>query len=144
MEFITKSTKETQDLGKKFAATLKGGEVILLQGDLGSGKTTFVQGVAQGLGVSRVITSPTFILMRTYSIPHATDLSLYHLDLYRLEHGADREIEALGVFDLWGKPDAIVCIEWPERIKKIPSHAIRITFSLEENDHHTISIPGTL
>ena len=115
-----------------------------MQGDLGSGKTTFVQGVAQGLGVSRVITSPTFILMRTYSIPHATDLSLYHLDLYCLEHGADREIEALGVFDLWGKPDAIVCIEWPERIKKIPSHAIRITFSLEENDHHTISIPGTL
>lgn len=76
MEITTKSANKTIALGKKFAGTLKGGEVVLLIGELGSGKTTFVKGVAQGLGIKKNITSPTFVLMKVYSTVISSDSRL--------------------------------------------------------------------
>src|SRR5579872_713727 len=99
---ITSNFHETQKLGKEFASTLKGGEVLALYGDLGSGKTTFIQGLAAGLGIERPIISPTFIIMRTYQIDtrdwglgtrdQGLEVrNLYHLDLYRIENEAQAE-----------------------------------------------------
>ncbi len=122
MELITESAGETKRFGQKIADSLKKGGVIALSGDLGSGKTTFVQGVAKGLGVSNRIISPTFILLRKYG-------NFYHVDLYRLEENIEKEVRNLGVFDIWKDPKNIVVIEWAEKIKDmVPKGAKWIKF----------------
>lgn len=126
MEIPTKSAKETKALGKKIAANLKGGAILALSGELGSGKTTFVQGLAKGLGIKQRIISPTFILVRKYDLGSK---NFYHIDLYRLETGIDREVRNLGIEEIWDNPENIVAIEWAEKIKKIvPKKAIWIEF----------------
>jgi len=129
MEFITKSARETQKLGRKVAADLvkKTPTVIALIGDLGSGKTTFVQGFTRGLGIRKRIISPTFILMRRYKVKRRR--MLYHLDLYRLKGNFEEEIENLGVKDLWEERKNILVIEWAEKIKDLlPKNATWIKF----------------
>ena len=127
MESITKSANETQILGKKFSASLTGGETIALIGELGAGKTTFAQGLAQGLGIEGRIVSPTFILMRTYG-------NLYHIDLYRLEKDIDEEVKNLGLTDIWGKKENIVVVEWAEKITEmLPENTIWINFEILDN-----------
>ena len=126
MEFITKSAFETKSLGKEVASKLEGGEVFALSGELGSGKTTFVQGFAEGLGVKGRIISPTFILMRKYKVG---DKDFYHIDLYRLEGDIENEIIHLGISDIWKRPENVVIIEWAEKIKEmIPESAKWIKF----------------
>ena len=126
MEFITKSAEETKRLGKKLASNLAGGEVFALSGDLGSGKTTFVQGFARGLGVTARIVSPTFILMRKYATP---EKNFYHVDLYRFEEKVEEEVINLGLTDIWGREENITVIEWAEKIKNmIPAMAKWIKF----------------
>ena len=138
MEFITESSQETKDLGQKIAADLVGGEIFALTGDLGSGKTTFVQGFSKGLGLASRIISPTFILMRKY---RASDKDFYHIDLYRLEKDVDKEVVNLGVTDIWGKPGNIVVIEWAEKIKDlIPKSAKWIFFENLGEDKRKITI----
>ena len=138
MEFITESSQETKDLGQKIAADLVGGEIFALTGDLGSGKTTFVQGFSKGLGLASRIISPTFILMRKYQ---ASDKDFYHIDLYRLEKDVDKEVVNLGVTDIWGKPGNIVVIEWAEKIKDlIPKSAKWIFFENLGEDKRKITI----
>lgn len=88
MEVNTKNANETKEFGKKFGASLKGGEVLALSGDLGAGKTTFVQGLAEGLGIDERIMSPTFLLMREHGIKFGG--KLYHVDLYRLESNVEQ------------------------------------------------------
>lgn len=133
MEFTTQSAEETKNLGKTLAADLAGGEVFALTGDLGSGKTTFAQGFAEGLGIKKRIISPTFILMRKYEVDYK---NFYHIDLYRFEKNVWEEVINLGVTDIWGKPENIVVIEWAEKIKDmIPKEAIWIKFeNLGENE----------
>src|SRR3972149_10918226 len=114
MEFITKSPGQTKALGKALAAHLEGGETFALSGNLGSGKTTFVQGFAQGMGIKARIVSPTFILMRRYS---AKLKDFYHVDLYRLEENVKGEVINLGLKDVWEAPENVVVIEWAEKIK---------------------------
>ncbi len=114
MEKTTKSAQETKELGKELAACLKGGETLALVGDLGAGKTTFVQGLAQGLGIKNRIISPTFILMRNYQ----GKKNLYHIDLYRLEENVKNEVKNLGIEEIWDKPQNIVVIEWAEKLPK--------------------------
>ena len=118
-KIITKSFEETRQVGFEFAKTLKGGEVLTLHGDLGAGKTTFMQGLARGLGITRNILSPTFIIMRSYDIAHAgnTGKKLYHVDLYRIE--SEKDIDAIGLPELMGDTEAIVAIEWPEKIENV-------------------------
>ena len=133
MEINTKNASETKEFGKKFGAGLKGGEVIALSGDLGAGKTTFVQGLAEGVGIDERIMSPTFLLMREHSIKFGG--KLYHIDLYRLESNVEQEIENLGISDFWSKSENLVVIEWAEKAKEtLPSNTTWIKFeNIDEN-----------
>ena len=138
MEFITKSASETKSLGEKIAVDLAISHqplVIALTGNLGSGKTTFVQGFAKGLGIKQRIISPTFILMRKYGE------NFYHVDLYRLEGNIESEVRNLGIEDIWKDPKNIVVIEWAEKIKKmIPKSAQWIKFENLGKDERKITI----
>jgi tRNA threonylcarbamoyladenosine biosynthesis protein TsaE len=134
METITQSAQETKDLGQKFSASLKGGETIALVGDLGAGKTTFVQGLAQGLGIKNRMISPTFILIRNYD-------DFFHVDLYRLEENVDEEVKNLGLTDIWGKNGNIVVIEWAEKITDLlPENTIWINLEILEGEQRKIAI----
>jgi tRNA threonylcarbamoyladenosine biosynthesis protein TsaE len=101
----THSPAETRALAAALAARLRPGDTIVLTGDLGAGKTTFVQGLASGLGITERVQSPTFVLVRRYEAP----LPLVHVDLYRVETGA--ELLEMGLDDLLAE-DAVVAIEW--------------------------------
>ena len=130
MEIITKSPTETQILGKKIGTLLKGGEIIALKGELGAGKTTFVQGLADGMGLTDRVISPTFLLMRKYP----GKMPLYHMDLYRIDTNVDTELLNLGVLDLWGQETNVFVIEWAEKISKLPDRAITIEISGSEEN----------
>lgn len=125
MEIKTKSPGETKKAATDFAKGLVGGEVIALYGNLGAGKTVFVQGLAKGLKIKRHITSPTFVFMRTYPVKiKRRDLTFYHLDLYRGNTSSD--FESLGLGEIFDQ-DSIVVLEWAERIKnQLPKKRIDI------------------
>jgi len=127
MKEITKSELETINLGKKFARTLKGGEVVLLVGDLGAGKTIFAKGVALGLGIKKNITSPTFVLMKVYKVTSAKlqVTSLIHIDTYRGLSLSD--LENIGALEYFGRPDSICLIEWGAGLEKyLKSQKIKV------------------
>lgn len=111
----TYSDKETKEFARGLTKNKKF-RIIGLIGDLGAGKTTFVQGFAQGLGIKDKIISPTFVLIRQHKIPK-TDRILYHIDLYRLENLKD--MKQLGIDEIMADPNSIVLIEWAEKIKSI-------------------------
>ncbi len=135
MEITSISAEQTQALAVDIAAQIKTGKTICLYGDLGSGKTTFVQGLAKSLGITARIVSPTFVLMRNYPIVSKNKnlRMLYHVDLYRLENAADKE--SLGQEELWNDQGNVVVIEWPEKIQELlPSERMGIYFEyLGEN-----------
>ena len=106
MEYIVHSIEETHKIAKSIADTLKGGEIILLNGDLGAGKTTFTKGIAKALGITEVVTSPTFTFMKEYS----GRINLYHFDMYRVEE-AD-ELYELGLNEYLGDKTGVCVIEW--------------------------------
>lgn len=111
LDLISHSPEQTRRLGSRLASRLKGGETICLQGSLGAGKTTFAQGLGQGLGIEEPVISPTFTLIREYG-PVNDHPALYHIDFYRLE--SLNELQTLGLDDyLYG--DGVCVIEWPER-----------------------------
>lgn len=113
--YTTKNALETQELGEKFGKSLKGGGILAFYGELGSGKTTFIQGLAKGLGVKKRILSPTFVLMRSY--PLLKTGFFYHIDLYRLNSA--KEAQSLGIEEIWGNPQNIIAIEWAEKVQEI-------------------------
>lgn len=113
----SQSEKETQDIGFNLAKNLKGGEVVALMGNLGAGKTIFTKGLARGLGVKKIITSPTFILMKAYKIKHDKIENFIHVDAYRLKN--ERDLREIGLIDWLGKENSVVVIEWAEKVKKI-------------------------
>ncbi|HBT92449.1 MAG: hypothetical protein UV57_C0045G0008 [Parcubacteria group bacterium GW2011_GWD2_43_10] len=114
-KFISKSAAQTKLLGIKLAKQLNGNEVIALVGNLGSGKTTFVKGLAKGLGVKDVITSPTFVLMKNYKAKHKTIKNFVHVDCYRIP---GIELTAIGLGDFLNQADTVVAIEWAEKLPK--------------------------
>ena len=119
------------------------GVVIALVGDLGSGKTTFVQGFSEGLEIKQRIISPTFILMRKYncSDPGSEHEDFYHIDLYRLEENIEAEVRNLGLEDVWNTKNSIVVIEWAEKIKDIlPKNTVWITFKVLEDNSRKITL----
>jgi len=130
-DFVSRSAEETVAFAKKIAKGLNPGDVIALQGNLGSGKTTFVKGIALGLGIEDAaqVKSPTFVVMHMYK----TLVPLYHFDLYRFEETS--ELEAIGFEDFIHDSRAISCIEWAEKAgREIPSDAYRIRIDhLREN-----------
>jgi len=113
------TAEDTIAFGKKMASMLPKNAVVALSGDLGAGKTTFVQGLALGLGIKEPIQSPTFVLLNLYK-------GLYHFDLYRLKNESD--FTSLG-FEEYFEKDGICVIEWPDRIAKIlPPGTVHIEF----------------
>jgi len=128
------SLSQTKTFAKKIASTLHGGDVIALQGDLGAGKTTFVQLLARELGILTRVTSPTFVIMNIYPV-HGGDTRirslrhLCHIDAYRLT--TSDELLAIGVGEYIGRSDTVVVIEWAERVRALlPSGALWITFQV--------------
>ncbi len=126
--FVTHSKEETRSLGKHLSSFLRAGDVILLEGDLGAGKTTFVGGVAEGLNVKEDVISPTFNIMKCYF--HGT-LPLYHIDAYRLE-GQNIEIG----LDEYIEGDGACFIEWPQFIAPLlPDEKLEIVLTnIGENE----------
>ena len=114
-EMVIPNHEAMVTFGQEFARRLRAGDVLLLHGDLGAGKTTLTQGIAAGLGVSESIQSPTFALVAEHEGVDGSGLPIrvYHLDLYRLEN--EEELEGIG-YELYVAPvDGISVIEWPER-----------------------------
>lgn len=107
---IIESPEAMQQLGRDLSTSLRPGDVVMLHGDLGAGKTTFTQGVAEGLGISGPVQSPTFTLVREHE---GHTMRLYHLDLYRLDD--PDELEDIGYEVFINSPDGVSMIEWPER-----------------------------
>ncbi len=132
MRRITKSPKETKELGhfllnKIHLQTGKNSIIVALQGELGTGKTILIQGLAKILGIKTKVKSPTFTLMKKYKLPKKLKNKkyLYHLDCYRLKNHKD--LLVLGIKDMLKDKDNILLIEWPERIRKIlPKKHIKI------------------
>ena len=115
LDVITHSPDQTRELGAALARRLSPGDLVLLSGTLGSGKTTFIQGIATGLGIEDQVTSPTFTLVAEYSSEGADGLvRLHHVDLYRLgDEGGD--LYSFGLDEILDDPDAISAVEWPQR-----------------------------
>ena len=130
----TGSESETSQVGESFARTLGPGDVVLLYGDLGAGKTAFVRGMARGAGANPDdVSSPTFTIVQEYAAPSVT---LYHVDLYRLESA---EIDDLGLEDLVSG-DGIVAIEWAERWKGRPDDVTEVRIEDLGEDRRRIRI----
>ena len=128
--FISKSEQDTINFAKDFAKDLKTGDIVVLTGDLGSGKTKFTQGILEYFGLGNEISSPTFTIANEH---HAKDINIYHFDVYRLED-VD-EFYAIGGEDYF--ENGISIIEWGEIIENIlPKRYIKITFSKDENNEN--------
>ncbi len=133
----TSSPQETIEFGKRFAAGLKPGTVLCLEGQLGSGKTTFIKGLAEGLGLKHPsqVKSPTFVLMHIYE----TKMPLYHFDCYRLN--SLEELENIGFQDFVNDPHAISCVEWAEKAGDlIPEGARHIRFEILSATRRRIAV----
>lgn len=132
--FKTKGVKQTRSLGKKLGKLFQKGDVVLLNGDLGAGKTAFTQGVGEALKVDSQVNSPTFVLMTV----HQGVIPLYHADLYRLTSVTD--VEDLDL--VAQSSEGVLVIEWPERgIEVLPMEHIFVDFkTLEINDERSITV----
>lgn len=130
-----------REFGAEIAARLSSGDVLLLHGDLGAGKTTLSQGIARGFGISQPITSPTFTIVSEYRfVPSVNGISrLAHLDLYRLTD--PEELDSFGFDEYLGANDAVSVIEWPERAgTRLPSGAIVIEIAPDGADRRRLTI----
>ncbi|MBI4313398.1 MAG: tRNA (adenosine(37)-N6)-threonylcarbamoyltransferase complex ATPase subunit type 1 TsaE [Candidatus Omnitrophica bacterium] len=121
VSWTTNSPVKTQALGRKLAQALQAGDCLALCGDLGSGKTTFVQGVAQGLGVKETVASPTFVIVREYQ----GKLPVVHIDLYRLNHPAD--LDGIG-YEEYRAGQCVTLIEWAQKIPGVVEDCLEIQF----------------
>lgn len=144
--YLTINPFQTKKLGKTLAKKIlktrpRKALIIGLEGDLGGGKTTFLQGFAKGLGIKEKIFSPTFIIMKRFKIrPISSKLaSFYHIDCYRIQK--PKEILDLGFKEIVSNPQNIVAVEWADRIKKImPKKTIWISFQFANENKRKIEI----
>ena len=132
--FTSHSEEDTRNLGREFSRTLSGGNVVLLFGDLGAGKTVFVRGVCEAFGISGV-RSPSFTLINEYESPDG--LLIIHADLYRLDPDG---VSATGLDEYAGDDSAILFVEWPERWQNPPADSVRIYFESTSENERTIRI----
>ena len=140
-EWIANSPDETFDLGRRFGEQLTGGEILLLSGPLGAGKTIFVKGLASALGIDpEEVTSPSFTLVNPYS----ARFPLFHIDLYRLDEGP-AAAHAVDLDELLNDERAVVVIEWAERLGQypLPASVSRIAISGDGEAPRTISVVTT-
>ncbi len=140
-EFTTQNGADTIAVGRKLAHLLKPPQLLLLRGELGTGKTTLVKGIAQALDAAEPdeVTSPTFTLIHEYDgTRNGKPVKLYHLDVYRLE--SERQLETLGLDDLL-TPDALVVVEWGDKFKSIRKRATgEIVVASEGGDARKITV----
>ncbi len=140
-EFTTQSGADTVAVGRKLAGLLRPPQFLLLRGELGTGKTTLVKGIAQALDAAEPdeVTSPTFTLIHEFDgTREGKPVKLYHLDVYRLE--SERQLETLGLDDLL-TPDALVLVEWGDKFKSIKKRATgEIVIAHEGGDARKITV----
>lgn len=140
-EFTTQSGADTIEVGRKLVRLLKPPQLLLLRGELGTGKTTLVKGIAQALDAAEPdeVTSPTFTLLHEYEgTRDGKPVKLYHLDVYRLE--GERQLETLGLDELLTN-DALVLVEWGEKFKSIRKRATgEIAITSEGGDKRKITV----
>jgi len=135
--YRTKSAEETEALGEALGRRLVSGDLVLLYGDLGTGKTTFVKGLARGLGVPEetYVVSPSLALINEYE----GRVPLYHVDLYRL---SPEEVEDLGLWDLLSR--GVMVVEWAERLEDAPPPRFRVHFVYLSADEREIRLEGEM
>jgi len=132
------SPEQTIILGERIAATLRGGEVIALHAPLGAGKTVLAKGIARGLGVTEVVTSPTYTIVSEYT----GRLQFIHVDLYRID--SEEEYDRLAVNELLDY-GTVAVIEWPERAgESLPEGTVLVEIAIEPNGDRTVRFPDTL
>lgn len=127
-KFISKNPKETKNIAKKLLKNLKGGEILGLVGNLGGGKTVFVQGLAEVLGIKEIVNSPTFVLIKIYNIKNSKFIqnlkfkiqNLVHIDVYRLE--SFTQLKEIGVEEYLNKKGCLVVVEWADKVKEIKKY----------------------
>ena len=146
---VTNSAVETKKFAKEFAKSLSQGDILCLYGNLGSGKTTFVQGLAEGLEIEKRIFSPTFIIVRQYKIktPHFVKASrgkqnsifFYHIDLYRIQ--TKQDLLGLGIDEILKDEKNIVSIEWAEKLFDfLPKKRIDLKFKYIDQNERLIEV----
>ena len=132
--YLSASEEETSAIAQRLAATLAAGDVLLLSGNLGAGKTAFTRGLAAGLGIDPgEVSSPTFTLVHEY---HGGRLALYHVDLYRLDRAA---AEDLGLEEM-GVSDGVLAIEWPDRLSHDLPGARAVTITIVDEHSRRVEI----
>ena len=135
IKLTSRSARQTQTLASNLATQLKPGAILTLSGPLGSGKTTFVQGLATALGITGYTKSPSFTLIRSYDLPNNPG-QFHHLDLYRLKSKSDPVL--LNIPELIAQGHHIIAIEWPDLVTDLlPPNAIEINFQVH-GDHHRL------
>jgi tRNA threonylcarbamoyladenosine biosynthesis protein TsaE len=143
-QYLTHTAEETQKVGLEFGTFLLPGTLVCFRGDLGAGKTTFIQGILRACGARPPFVSPTFVLMKEYHLVEPTQNGIrriYHADAYRMETAED--FEKIGFTEWCADPEGIVLLEWPERIESLlPNTRIDITLSLKagSDTHREIRI----
>jgi tRNA threonylcarbamoyl adenosine modification protein YjeE len=146
MKYISKSSIETKKIAAELAARVlkrrPGAQafIITLEGELGAGKTTFVQGFVGELGINEKVKSPTFLLIKNYRLANSRFKDLYHIDCYRIDNW--KELEPLEIKQILNNPENIVLVEWPERISPIIPR-VQIRVKLEHINPETRSIEIT-
>lgn len=135
--FVCRSAGETKALGERLAKSLKGGEIVLAYAPMGAGKTCFAQGLAKGLGVTRVVNSPTFNMIKVYS---GKELAFYHVDAYRLEDRSENR--QIGLSELLDDPAGVTYVEWPEHVVDLvqASDFITVTIRMRRGGEREVSI----
>ena len=136
MQITTHSADETQALGQKLASRLAPGDVIAYFGDLGAGKTAFTRGLAQGLGITDPVTSPTYTIVNEYL---SGRIPLFHFDMYRLS--SSDELFDIGWEDYLSR-GGVCAVEWSENVEDALQDAIRVTIEKDEPDTRHITITG--
>ncbi len=132
----SKSEQETFSVGKMLAEKLVGGEVIIFEGDLGAGKTVFTKGLASGLGITELVTSPTFTILNIYE---GKRLNLYHFDMYRIENSD--EVRELGFEEYIRNPNGICAIEWAQQTKQLlPEKVYKVVIEKTGDATRTLTI----
>lgn len=141
---ISKNLKETQQMARSFLKDVidRGSEkalIVGLSGELGAGKTTFTQFVAEYLGVKKKTNSPTFVIIKKYPIKYGQYKYLFHLDAYRLKN--EKELLHLGWDEIIGNKEHLIFIEWPENVKKIiPKDSVLIEIAHTRDEHRAFKI----
>jgi len=137
MKITTNNYLETKKFGENFAKKIHPGEIVCLYGNLGTGKTTFAQGLVKGFGVEKRVISPTFIIIRSYETP--LKKKIYHVDLYRLK--GEEDLDSTGLLDIINNDDSIIAIEWPEKMGKfLPKNRWEVRFEYIGQNKREITI----